>query len=220
MENPRCEPYVAYIPSLHEFLPQEQCLALHTFKRYPSCVDLATLVRPVRKPLFVQFNLTSASSCIISFVFMLGNAYRISPRSEGKTSWLTVLKNYLDEIKQPRPKLERKAIYIPSSTAASTVLSNIIVNAITTTFTQQSPSPPDAVASSSNAPPSDAVASSYVPPPVPIFTPFQESVHRYATALEDGANGYLSLAVEEKLQLLNMLCNDALNTTYELSLPV
>ncbi|KAG0578516.1 hypothetical protein KC19_4G029400 [Ceratodon purpureus] len=38
------------------------------------------------------------------------------------------------------------------------------------------------------------------------------SMHKYATALAGGADGYLSLSIEEKLQLLNMLCNDALST--------
>ena len=42
------------------------------------------------------------------------------------------------------------------------------------------------------------------------------SMHKYATALAGGADGYLSLSIEEKLQLLNMLCNDALSTGYEL----
>jgi len=64
------------------------------------------------------------------------------------------------------------------------------------------PSPPlsESVASPSNG--------------VSTLSPLQESMLKFATALESGADGYQSLAVEEKLQLLNLLCNDVLSTAY------
>ncbi len=45
----------------------------------------------------------------------------------------------------------------------------------------------------------------------------QELILKLVKALESGADGYESLAVEEKLQLLNLLCNDVLSTAYALS---
>lgn len=65
-------------------------------------------------------------------------------------------------------------------------------------------------------PPSDSVAS----PSNSAFSPPQESVLKFVKALESGADGYESLAIEEKLQLLNLLCNDVLSTAYVSSSPI
>lgn len=46
------------------------------------------------------------------------------------------------------------------------------------------------------------------------LSPAEEIMLKFATALESGADGYQSLAVEEKLQLLNLLCNDVLSSAY------
>lgn len=54
----------------------------------------------------------------------------------------------------------------------------------------------------------------------PAFSPSPKSMLKFASTLESGAAGYLSLSVDEKLLLLNRLCNDTLSTAYELSIPV
>lgn len=47
----------------------------------------------------------------------------------------------------------------------------------------------------------------------------QDGMHNIASALEHGAEAFVSLPIDRKLQFLNMLCNDALCTTYD-SLPL
>jgi hypothetical protein len=67
-----------------------------------------------------------------------------------------------------------------------------------------------------STPLSDAVAS----PSNSTSSLLQESVLKFVKALESGADGYESLAVDEKLQLLNLLCNDVLSTAYVSFCPI
>lgn len=62
--------------------------------------------------------------------------------------------------------------------------------------------------------PSPPLSESVASPSNSTLSPLQELMLKFATALESGADGYQSLAVEEKLQLLNLLCNDILSTAY------
>jgi len=113
----------------------------------------------------------------------------ISVSAKCKSSWLEVLKKYLH--KKALSHLKGPQVKDPEGEEG------IAKEA-------------EAECSSKTSPPlSESVAS-----PNSTLSPFQESMLKFATALESGADGYQSLAVEEKLQLLNLLCNDVLSTAY------
>lgn len=114
----------------------------------------------------------------------------ISASAVAKSSWLEVLKKYLYK-------------------KANSHLKGPLVK--DTEGEEDTAKEAEAECSSKPSPPlSDSVAS----PSNSNLSPFQESMFKFATALESGVDGYQSLAVEEKLQLLNLLCNDVLSTAY------
>ena len=131
-------------------------------------------------------------------VFMPGDSCRkhISVGAKCKSSWLEVLKTYL--YKKAHPNLKNGQM------KDTEVEEGIAKEAEAECSPKPSPPMSDSVASPSNS----------------TSSPLQELTLKFVKALESGADGYESLAVEEKLQLLNLLCNDVLSTAYVSSLPI
>ncbi|KAG0628704.1 hypothetical protein M758_1G046200 [Ceratodon purpureus] len=107
---------------------------------------------------------------------------------KSKNSWLEVLKNYL--FKKAHPNV--KSAQVKDTEGEESVTKETEAEC----SSKASPSLSDSVASPSNS----------------TSSPVQESLLKLVKSLESGADGYESLAVEEKLQLLNLLCNDVLST--------
>lgn len=111
--------------------------------------------------------------------------------AKSKNSWLEVLRKYLHKKVNPLLKGADGEEIEPKDADADDVM--------------DSKSPPLVV---------DSVAS----PSISTSYPFQESIHKFISALDLGAEGYDALAIEEKLLILNILSNDALSTAYESTL--
>lgn len=111
--------------------------------------------------------------------------------AKSKNSWLDVLRKYLHKKVNPHLKVADGEEIEAKDADADDVM--------------DSKSPP-------------LLADSVASPSISTSYPFQESIHKFISALDLGAEGYDTLAIEEKLLILNILSNDALSTAYESTL--
>uniref|UniRef100_A0A7I4CV13 DDT domain-containing protein n=1 Tax=Physcomitrium patens TaxID=3218 RepID=A0A7I4CV13_PHYPA len=152
-------------------------------------------------------NLKKGSQCQVVQVFVrllsvvlygTDEECNVASGYKSKNSWLEVLKKYLYKKSHPDPKglqsrnAEGEEIKVKETEGEESE----VKDAEAVCSFKPSPTLSHSVASPSNS----------------TLSPIQESVHKFAAALESGADGFESLSIEEKLQLLNLLCNDVLGT--------